>query len=166
MSRRWDITKLHGSAKWTYYYLYVILDIYSRYAVGWMLATCESAVLAEKLIAETCTRQHIAGGQLSIHADRGSSMTSKPVALLLARRPGRHPVPFPAARMRQPLLRSSVQDPQIPTLAVFRSAVRWSPGNRYVVHPGGSQRGSQAASGFRGIQSTSCCAWGKTLSHE
>jgi putative transposase len=62
----------------------VILDIYSRYAVGWMLATCESAVLAEKLIAETCAKQHITGGQLSIHADRGSSMTSKPVALLLA----------------------------------------------------------------------------------
>jgi putative transposase len=49
----WDITKLHGPAKWTYYYLYVILDIYSRYAVGWMLATRESAVLAEKLIADT-----------------------------------------------------------------------------------------------------------------
>jgi len=80
----WDITKLHGPAKWTYYYLYVILDIYSRYAVGWMLATCESAVLAEKLIAETCAKQHIPDGQLSIHADRGSSMTSKPVALLLA----------------------------------------------------------------------------------
>jgi putative transposase len=80
----WDITKLHGPAKRTYYYLYVILDIYSRYAVGWMLATCEFAVLAEKLISETCAKQHITGGQLSIHADRGSSMTSKPVALLLA----------------------------------------------------------------------------------
>jgi len=80
----WDITKLHGPAKWTYYYLYVILDIFSRYAVGWMVATRESAVLAEKLIAATCTKQGIARGQLTIHADRGSSMTSKPVALLLA----------------------------------------------------------------------------------
>ena len=80
----WDITKLHGPAKWTYYYLYVILDIYSRYVVGWMVATCESAVLAEKLIAATCDKQGISRGQLSIHADRGSSMTSKPVALLLA----------------------------------------------------------------------------------
>jgi putative transposase len=62
----------------------VILDIYSRYAVGWMVATRESAVLAEKLIAETCAKQGIARGQLSLHADRGSSMTSKPVALLLA----------------------------------------------------------------------------------
>jgi len=80
----WDITKLHGPAKWTYYYLYVILDIYSRYAVGWMLATRESAVLAEKLIADTCKKQGISRGQLTLHADRGSSMTSKPVAFLLA----------------------------------------------------------------------------------
>ena len=80
----WDITKLHGPAKWTYYHLYVILDIYSRYAVGWMAATCESAALAEKLIAATCAKQGITLGQLSIHADRGSSMTSKPVAFLLA----------------------------------------------------------------------------------
>jgi putative transposase len=80
----WDITKLHGPAKWTCYHLYVILDIYSRYAVGWMVAARESAVLAEKLIAETCAKQGITRGQLSLHADRGSSMTSKPVALLLA----------------------------------------------------------------------------------
>ena len=80
----WDITKLHGPAKWTYYYLYVILDIFSRYAVGWMVATRESAALAEKLIAATCAKQAITAGQLTIHADRGSSMTSKPVALLLA----------------------------------------------------------------------------------
>jgi putative transposase len=80
----WDITKLHGPAKWTYYYLYVILDIHSRYAVGWMVATCESAALAEKLIAATCAKQHISRGQLTIHADRGSSMTSKPVTFLLA----------------------------------------------------------------------------------
>jgi putative transposase len=80
----WDITKLHGPAKWTYYQLYVILDIYSRYVAGWMVATRESAALAEKLIAETCAKQGITRGQLSVHADRGSSMTSKPVALLLA----------------------------------------------------------------------------------
>ena len=80
----WDITKLHGPAKWTYYHLYVILDIFSRHVVGWMVATRESAVLAEKLIAATCAKQGIRRGQLAIHADRGSSMTSKPVALLLA----------------------------------------------------------------------------------
>ena len=80
----WDITKLHGPAKWTYYHLYVILDIYSRYAVGWMVATRESAALAEKLIAATCATQGIGRGQLTVHADRGSSMTSRPVAFLLA----------------------------------------------------------------------------------
>ncbi len=80
----WDITKLLGPAKWTYYYLYTILDVFSRYAVGWMVAHRESASLAERLIQETCRRQAIIPGQLTIHADRGSSMTSKPVALLLA----------------------------------------------------------------------------------
>jgi putative transposase len=80
----WDITKLHGPTKWTYFYLYVILDVFSRYVVGWMLATRESKALARKLIAETCAKQGIQPGQLTIHADRGSSMKSKPVALLLA----------------------------------------------------------------------------------
>jgi putative transposase len=80
----WDITKLLGPAKWTYFYLYVILDVFSRYVVGWMVADAESSRLAEKLIAETCSRQCIERGQLTIHADRGSSMTSKPVAMLLA----------------------------------------------------------------------------------
>jgi putative transposase len=79
----WDITKLLGPAKWTYFYLYVILDIFSRYVVGWMVATRESATLAEKLIRETCQKQAIVPGQLTVHADRGSSMTSQPVALLL-----------------------------------------------------------------------------------
>ena len=80
----WDITKLLGPAKWTYFYLYVILDIFSRYVVGWMLAPQESAALAERLIAETCAKHEIQPGQLTIHADRGASMRSKPVALLLA----------------------------------------------------------------------------------
>jgi putative transposase len=80
----WDITKLRGPVKWTYYYLYVILDIFSRYVVGWMVASRESAVLAEVLIRQTCAKQGIRADQLTIHADRGSSMTSKPVALLLA----------------------------------------------------------------------------------
>jgi putative transposase len=80
----WDITKLLGPVKWTYFYLYVILDIFSRYIVGWMVASRESAQLAEKLIQETCLKQGIQPGQLIIHADRGSSMKSKPVALLLS----------------------------------------------------------------------------------
>lgn len=80
----WDITKLLGPAKWTYYYLYNILDVFSRYSVGWLIAERESASLAQELIVATCIRQGIQPGQLTIHADRGSSMTSKPVALLMA----------------------------------------------------------------------------------
>jgi putative transposase len=80
----WDITKLRGPAKWKYFHLYVILDVYSRYVVGWMVARRESAKLAEKLIANTCSRQSIEPGALTLHADRGSSMTSKAVGLLLA----------------------------------------------------------------------------------
>jgi putative transposase len=80
----WDITKLAGPAKWTWFYLYVILDIYSRYVPGWMLAHAENARLAEALLADTAAKQHIIPGQLTIHADRGSPMTAKPVAFLLA----------------------------------------------------------------------------------
>ena len=80
----WDITKLRGPAKWTSYQLYVILDIFSRYVPGWMVATRESAALAGRLIAESVRTQAVPAGQLTVHADRGSSMRSKPVALLLA----------------------------------------------------------------------------------
>jgi len=80
----WDITKLLGPQKWTYYYLYVIMDVFSRYVVGWMIAPRETAALAEEFIAQTCRKQNIEPGQLTIHADRGSAMTSKPVAFLLA----------------------------------------------------------------------------------
>jgi putative transposase len=80
----WDITKLLGPTKWTYFYLYVLLDVFSRYVVGWLLAPCESGRLAEKLIAESCERQEILPRQLTVHADRGAAMTSKTVALLLA----------------------------------------------------------------------------------
>jgi putative transposase len=79
----WDITKLLGPAKWTYFYLYVVIDIFSRYVVGWMVAHRESATLAEKLVAECCQREGIQPGQLGLHADRGSPMTSKALALLL-----------------------------------------------------------------------------------
>ena len=80
----WDITKLRGPAKWTYYYLYVILDVFSRYVVGWMIAPREAAALATKFIEETCEKHTIHADQLTIHADLGSSMRSKPVAFLLA----------------------------------------------------------------------------------
>ena len=80
----WDITKLLGPAKWTYFYLYVIIDIYSRYVPGWMLARAERASLAEALMAETIEKQGIQAGELTIHSDRGSPMIAKPVAHLLA----------------------------------------------------------------------------------
>ena len=80
----WDITKLLGPVKWTYFYLYVLLDIFSRYVVGWMVAPHESATLAEKLIRESCGKQSILPGKLTVHADRGPSMISRSVALLLA----------------------------------------------------------------------------------
>ena len=79
----WDITKLKGPEKWTYYYLYTIIDIYSRCTVGWMLAHRESADLAKKLIQETIEKQQIQPDQLIIHSDRGPSMTSHSVAHLL-----------------------------------------------------------------------------------
>jgi putative transposase len=80
----WDITKLLGPATWTYYYLYVILDVFSRYVVGWMVAHRESAALAKRLISESCEKQGIAKRQLTLHADRGSSMRSTCVAMLLS----------------------------------------------------------------------------------
>jgi len=80
----WDITELKGPAKWTYYYLYVILDVFSRYAVGWTVQDREDSHVAKALIAQVCDQQQIDRGQLTVHADRGSSMTSKPVAFLLA----------------------------------------------------------------------------------
>ena len=80
----WDITKLKAPTTWSYFYLYVIIDVFSRCVVGWMVAPQESAKLAEKLIADTCELHGIEPGQLTIHADRGSSMRSKLVAQLLA----------------------------------------------------------------------------------
>jgi putative transposase len=80
----WDITKLLGPQKWTYFHLYVIIDIYSRYVPGWLLAARETAELAERLLGETIRKQRVVAEQLTIHADRGTSMASKTVALLLA----------------------------------------------------------------------------------
>jgi len=80
----WDITKLHGPHKWTYYYLYIVIDIYSRYVVGWMVADRESSELAKLLLETTIREQGADATKLTIHSDRGSSMTSKPVAFLLA----------------------------------------------------------------------------------
>lgn len=80
----WDITKLLCVEKWQYLYLYVVIDIFSRYVVGWMLAKHENAALAKRLISETCAKQNIEEGQLIIHSDRGAPMTSKTLAQLMA----------------------------------------------------------------------------------
>jgi putative transposase len=80
----WDITKLLGPAKWTYFYLYVILDVFSRYVAGWMVAPREGAELGRQFIEETVGKHQVPSGQLTIHADRGKVMTSKPVAFLMA----------------------------------------------------------------------------------
>jgi putative transposase len=80
----WDITRLLGPSKWTYFYLYDILDVYSRYVVGWMVALQEASHLANQLFLETCQKQSIEPGQLTLHADRGNPMNSKPFAMLLA----------------------------------------------------------------------------------
>lgn len=80
----WDITKLRGPAKWTYFYLYVILDVFSRYVTGWMIAYREGADLAKEFIEEAVGKHQIPAGQLTIHADRGRVMKSKPVAFLMA----------------------------------------------------------------------------------
>lgn len=80
----WDTSKLKGPVKWTSYHLYVILDVFSRYTVGWTVQQRESSEIARALIEQAATRQRIPKGQLTVHADRGSSMRSKPVAFLLA----------------------------------------------------------------------------------
>lgn len=80
----WDITKLLGKEKWTYYYLYVLLDLFSRYAVGWMVADRENATLASNLIAESCEKYGVKPNVLTLHSDRGAPMTAKCTAQLLA----------------------------------------------------------------------------------
>lgn len=80
----WDITKIKGPSKHTYFHLYVILDIFSRYVVGWMLAPNESGELAKELVTQTCEKYGVDTSGLTVHADRGSSMTSRTLTLLLA----------------------------------------------------------------------------------
>ena len=110
----WDITKLLGPAKWTYFYLYVILDVFSRYVTGWMVAHRESAELAKRLIEQSCAKQNIRPGQLTLHADRGTSMSSKPVAFLSSRL-GSHQDTQPTARLRrQSVFGKPIPHPEVP----------------------------------------------------
>jgi putative transposase len=80
----WDVSKLKGPAKWTYYYLYVILDVFSRYIVGWTVQYRENAQLATALIEQASEQQQITPKILTLHADRGAPQRAKPVAFLLA----------------------------------------------------------------------------------
>ncbi len=108
----WDITKLAGPYKWTWYQLYTILDIYSRYVVGWLIAPTESAKLAEQLIADAIYTHHVDHDQLTLHAT--GQLNDVTHRLPAPRRPRCAPEPLKAAPIqRQPLLRSTVQDPQI-----------------------------------------------------
>ena len=127
-----------------------MLDVFSRYVVGWMVAHRESATLAEQLIGETCARQGIAREQLTVHADRGSAMTSKPVALLLADL-GVTKTHSPAARLeRQPVLRGAVQDAEVP--AGLPGALRLDPGR-----PGALPRASSPGTTPSIITAASAC---------
>jgi putative transposase len=109
----WDITKLLGPVKWTWFYLYVIVDIFSRYVPGWLLAHAENARLAEALLADTATNQGIIPGQLTIHADRGSPMTAKPVAFLCHPRGDQVALAAPLLQ-RQSLQREPVPHHEVP----------------------------------------------------
>ena len=109
----WDISKLKGPAKWNCFHLYVILDVFSRYCVGWTVQQRESAELAKALIGQAVEQQQIRPGRLTVHADRGTSMRSKPVAFLLADLGvlKTHSRPY---LDRQPLQRGALQDPEVP----------------------------------------------------
>jgi putative transposase len=111
----WDISKLKGPATWTYYYLYAVLDVFSRYIVGWTLQHRESGEIAKALIAQATEQQHVTPGTLTLHADRGSSMTSKPVAFLLADLGVTRTHNRPYTSSDNPYLRSPLQDAEIPT---------------------------------------------------
>ena len=79
----WDISKLRSTLKWHFFYLYVLLDLYSRYVVGWLVAEAENAALAGALIEESCHKHGIARDTLTLHSDRGSPMRAKTTAELL-----------------------------------------------------------------------------------
>ena len=108
----WDIEKLRTNVRGEYYELYVIIDIYSRYVVGWILAAAESGSLAKAFITDTCKRHGIKRGQLALHADRGASTTSKPVTRLLRSWCRSQPQP-PTRLERQPLFRSGIQNVEV-----------------------------------------------------
>jgi putative transposase len=144
----WDITKLLGPAKWTYFYLYVILDVFSRYVVGWTVQYRKSARVAEQLIAQAVAQHRIAPGRLTVHADRGSAMTSKPVAFLLADL-GVTKTLLEALHLdRQPVLGGALQDAEV--LSGIPASARSSTRGRSA---GRSSAGTITSTGTRGSAS-------------
>ena len=111
----WDITKLKGPQAWTGYYLYVLLDIFSRYVVGWMIADRENTALAKRLIEQSCENFRIEPGQLTLHSDRGSPMTSHGTAQLLARLSVTRSLKPAPDLQRQSFLRGSLQNAEVPS---------------------------------------------------
>ena len=111
----WDITKLLGPTKWTYFHLYVVLDIFSRYAVGWMVADRENSALAGRLIEDTCHKQGVQPQVLTLHSDRGAPMTSKCTAQLLADLGVTRSLSRPEVSDDNPFSEGAVQDPEVPS---------------------------------------------------
>ncbi len=123
----WDITRLLGPTKWTYYYLYVMLDIFSRYVVGWLVAERESGTLAELLITDACAKQVIGRDHLMIHADNGGPMIAKPVTLLMTDL-GLHPShsrPH-VSKANNPFSRGSLQNDEVSARCIPTALVAWS----------------------------------------
>ena len=141
----WDITKLMGPTKWSYFYLYVILDIFSRRVVGWCVADAESAALFRPLFDDAIAKHNVPPGQLTLHADRGGPMKAKATALLLAD-PRGHPLAQPPAYLqRQPVLRKPLQDPEVSAavpaaLRLHRRRQKLLPRLLRLVQPGPSPR--------------------------
>ena len=109
----WDITKLKGPAKWTYFYLYVILDIFSRRVVGWCVADAENAALFKELFDDTMLKHDVPPGQLTLHADRGGPMKAKATAFLLADLGVTKSHSRAACQQRQPILGKPLQNAKI-----------------------------------------------------
>jgi len=136
----WDITKLKGPATWSYYYLYAILDVFSRYIVGWTVQQRESGEIAKDLIGQAATQQQVARDTLTVHADRGSSMTSGPVAFLLADLGVTRTHNRPYTSTDNPYFRGALQDAQVPAhlprpLRLDRGGARLLPRVLRVVQP-------------------------------
>ena len=110
----WDITRLLGPQKWQYFYLYVILDIFSRSVTGWMVAQRETAGLAGHPVSETCLKHGVQPRVLTLHSDRGSPMTAKCTAQLLADLGITQSLSRPKVSNRQPVLGGALQDSQVP----------------------------------------------------